>query len=63
MKHFTIKKSVGMFIPLMRNGQEKMISGSVVEDDRIIYISSDIFKLYEQGLSGSEVIRLKRSFC
>ena len=41
------KKTVGMFIPLLRNGQEKMVSVSVVGEDRIIYISSDMFKLYE----------------
>jgi len=63
LKHYTVKKTVGMFIPLMRNGQEKMISVSVVEEDRIIYISSDMFKLYEQGLSDPEGIRLKKSFC
>ena len=32
-----LKKTVGMFIPLLRNGQEKMVSVSVVEEDRIIY--------------------------
>ena len=51
-----------MFIPLLRNGQEKMVSVSVVEEDRIIYISSDMFKLYEQGLSEPDGIRLKKSF-
>lgn len=62
LKHFTVKKTVGMFIPLLRNGQEKMVSVSVVEEDRIIYISSDMFKLYEQGLSEPDGIRLKKSF-
>ena len=56
------KKTVGMFIPLLRNGQEKMVSVSVVREDRIIYISSDMFKLYEQGLSEPDGIRLKKSF-
>ena len=56
------KKTVGMFIPLLRNGQEKMVSVSVVGEDRIIYISSDMFKLYEQGLSEPDGIRLKKSF-
>ncbi len=51
-----------MFIPLLRNGQEKMVSVSVVEEDRIIYISSDMFKLYEQALSEPDGIRLKKSF-
>ena len=62
LKHFTVKKTVGMFIPLLRNGQEKMVSVSVVEEDRIIYISSDMFKLYEQWLSEPDGIRLKKSF-
>lgn len=57
-----LKKTVGMFIPLLRNGQEKMVSVSVVEEDRIIYISSDMFKLYEQALSEPDEIRLKKSF-
>ena len=57
-----LKKTVGMFVPLLRNGQEKMVSVSVVEEDRIIYISSDMFKLYEQALSESDGIRLKKSF-
>lgn len=62
LKHFTVKKTVGMFIPLLRNGQEKMVSVSVVEEDRIIYISYDMFKLYERGLSEHDGIRLKKSF-
>ena len=63
LKHFTVKKTVGMFIPIMRNGQEKMVSVSVVEEERIIYISSDMFKIYEQGLREPKGIRLKKSFC
>lgn len=61
LKTYTIKKTVGMFIPQMRNGQEKMVSVSVVEEDRIIYISNDMFKLYEQGLSEPEGIKLKKT--
>lgn len=62
LKTYTVKKTVGMFIPQIRNGQEKMVSVSVVEEDRIIYISSDMFKLYEQGLSEPEGIKLKKTF-
>ena len=51
-----------MFIPQMRNGQEKMVTVSVVEEDRIIYISKDMFKLYEKGLSEPEGIELRRTF-
>ena len=50
-----------MFIPQNRNGQEKMISVSVAEEDHIIYISKDMFKLYEQGLSEPEGIVLTRT--
>ena len=58
----TPKKATAMFIPLMRNGQEKMVSVSVVEEDRIIYISRNMFKLYEQGLSEPDGIMIRRSF-
>jgi hypothetical protein len=62
LKSHTIKKTDGMFIPLVRNGQEKMVSVSVVPEDRIIYISQDMFKLYEQALSEPEGIELRKSF-
>ena len=38
LKSHTVKKVIGMFIPQNRNGQEKMVSVSVVREDRIIYI-------------------------
>ncbi len=62
LKKHTIKKTVGMFVPQMRNGQEKMVSVSVVEEDRIIYMTKDMFKLYEKGLSEPEGIELRRTF-
>lgn len=62
LKVHTIKKTVAMYIPQMRNGQEKMVSVSVVEEDRIIYMSKDMFKLYERGLSEPEGIELRRGF-
>lgn len=62
LKSHTIKKTEGMFIPLMRNGQEKMVSVSVVSEDRIIYISQDMFKLYEQALSEPEGIIILKGF-
>ena len=62
LKTHTIKKTVGMFVPQLRNGQEKMVSVSVVEEDRIIYMAKDMFKLYERGLSEPEGIELRRTF-
>ena len=58
----TTKPTVPMFIPLIRNGQEKMVSVLVVEANRIIYISADMFKLYEEGLSDPDGIVLRRNF-
>ena len=39
-----------------------MVSVSVVEAVSILSISYDMFKLYEQGLSEPDGIRLKKSF-
>ena len=61
LKTHNIKPTAGMFIPQMRNGQEKMVSVSVIEEDRIIYISEDKFKLYEKGLTESEGIELRKT--
>jgi len=58
----TTKQTVPMFIPLIRNGQEKMISVSVVEEDRIIYIFADMYKLYEEGLGDPDGIVIRRNF-
>ena len=62
LKTHTIKKTVGMFVPQIRNGQEKMVSVSVVKEDRIIYMAKDMFKLYEKGLSEPEGIELRKTF-
>lgn len=37
-----------------------MASVSVAEEDRIIYISSDMFKIYEHGLNEPDGIRLQK---
>ncbi len=50
-----------MFISQIRNSEEKKVSVSVVEEDRIIYISESIFELYEEGLSEPEGIELNRA--
>lgn len=57
-----LRKTVGMFMHQMKNGQDKMVSVSVVEEDRIIYISNDMFNLYEKSLSKPECIELRKTF-
>ena len=59
---YTVKQTVGMFVPQIRNRQEKMVSVSVVEEDRIIYMSKGMFKLYEKGLSKPDGIELRKTF-
>ena len=62
VKDHTLKQTEVMFIPLIRNGQEKMVTVSVVKEDRIIYISKEMFKLYEHGLSEVDGIELRKKF-
>lgn len=50
-----------MFIPLMRYGQKKLIGVSVVEEDRIIYMDKDVFRVYEKSLNEPEGIKLIRA--
>lgn len=61
LKSHTVKKPTAMFVPQMRKGQEKMVTVSVVEEDRIIYIEKSMFKQYERGLSEPEGIELRRT--
>ena len=59
VKSHTDKKTVGMLIPLIKDGYEKMITVSVVEEDRLIYISYDIYKKYEDTIGELEEIELR----
>ena len=61
LKRYTAKKVVGMFVPQTRNGKEKIVSVSVVEEDRIIYVSSDTLKVYGQGFNTPEGITLRKT--
>ena len=62
LRDYTIKKTTGMFIPQSRNGKQKMVSVSVVEEDRIIYITKEMFKLYEKEFNKQGKISLRTSF-
>ena len=62
LRNYTAKRTVAMFIPLVRNGQEKMVSVSVIEEDKAVYISKDMFKLYEQSIGELEELELRRDF-
>ena len=62
IKNCTIKPVVSMFIPQMRHGKERMIPVSVVEEDRIIYISKENYKMYRKGLTAPEGVELRTAF-
>lgn len=62
LKKYTDKKVVGMFIPQIRSGKERLVSVSVVEEDRIIYISKDSFKTYEKGFAESVTVELQKTY-
>ncbi len=53
---------ITMFIPLIRNVQEKMVIILVVKGNCIIYISQDMFKFYEMALSEPDGIEIRSSF-
>ena len=61
IRNHTEKTIVDMFIPLMRYGQKKLIGVSVVEEDRIIYMDKDVFRVYEKSLNEPEGIKLIRA--
>lgn len=62
LKKYTDKKVISMFIPQIRSGKERLVSVSVVEDDRLIYISKDSFKTYEKGFTDSVTIELRKTY-
>ena len=47
LKKHTMNNITVMFITRNRNRQKKTISFSIVEEDHIVYISKDMFKIYE----------------
>ena len=61
LKKYTDKKAVGMFIPLNCSGKEILLSVSVVEEEKRIYIQNDTFKKYEKWLKNSNTIELRKN--
>ncbi len=59
LRDYTIKKVEGAFVPVLRNGKEKIISVSVNYEDHVVFISVDKYKLYEQELTSSDEIEIK----
>ena len=55
------KKPVRMFIPQIKNGKEKKVAVSVVEEDKIIYIDIMNYRLYRTGFGSKDGIELWRT--
>ncbi len=62
LKSYTAKPTEAMFVPAVRNGQEKMITVSVNKADKIIYISKYMFQNFEQELGSPDGIELRKAF-
>lgn len=62
LKRYTEKKVKGMFIPQMRSGKERLVSVSVDEEHKLIYISRDAFKTYEKGLTEPSGFELRATY-
>lgn len=61
LKGYTTKPAISMFIPQIRSGKEKMIPVSVVEEERIIYVSKENYKMYEKWLTTPDRIELRKT--
>lgn len=61
LKSYTTKPAISMFIPQIRSGKEKRIPVSVVEEERIIYISKENYKMYEKWLTSPTGIELRKT--
>lgn len=62
LKEYTSKKVSAMFIPQVYNGKEKLISVSVLEEDKIIYIAKPAFYKYKHNLLALEEVELRRTY-
>ena len=58
LRNYTTKKATAMIIPQIRAGKETKVPVSVVEEDRIIFIAKDLYKMYEKGLKQAEELEL-----
>lgn len=58
-KHITF--TTAMFILRKKAGKEVMVPVSVVEEDCIIYIARDLYKIYEKNMrTGAELIMIRQ---
>lgn len=61
LKNYTAKPAISMFIPQIRSGKKKMIPVSVVEEECIIYVSKENYKMYEKWLTSPDGIELRKT--
>ena len=60
VRNYTVKKTTAMFIPQVKAGKEVMVPVSVVEEDRIIFISKDLYKIYKKSMKIGAELKLIR---
>lgn len=58
LRNLTTKKPVAMFIPQKRSGKEMKVPVSVVEEDHLIYMTKENYKMNEKGIKGATELKL-----
>lgn len=58
LRNYTTKKATTMYIPQVRAGKETKVPVSVVEEDHIIFITKELYKMHEKGLKSASEIEL-----
>lgn len=58
LRNYTTKKAISMFMPQMRSGKLMKVPVSVVEEDRIVFITKELFKMHEKALKLASEVEL-----
>ena len=58
LRNYTTKKAIAMFIPQTRAGKDTKVPVSVVDEDRIIFITKDLYKIHEKALKPASEVEL-----
>ena len=58
LRNYTTKKAIAMYIPQIRAGRETKLPVSVVEEDHIVFITKELYKMHEKGLNSAPTLEL-----
>ena len=58
LRNYTTKKATAMYIPQIRAGKETKVPVSVVEEDHIIFITKELYKMHGKSLKSAKELEL-----